>query len=233
MSYIKQIAGLMAVMAAMSPYVAVAEDTDVAQYDNIIYAASQTIEPSSTSDLVLSMKNTVAPNAFAFILTLPEGFGFALSTKGRAQVQFVGDRTDDHSLTTRIIDDGTLSVAGISLNGGVISGNDGEFLSIKVTTPNVTGSYTLTLENEEIATLAADAYRVEVPVLSTIMVGSPAILGDADGDGDVDDDDATAVSQYILTEQAPAKWNAENANANQMDGIEVGDIIAIEKRKTK
>lgn len=49
----------------------------------------------------------------------------------------------------------------------------------------------------------------------------------------MDDDDATAVSQYILTEQVPAKWNAENANANQMDGIEVGDIIAIEKRKTK
>lgn len=191
------------------------------------------MEPGCTGELMLSMKNAVAPNSFSFILTLPDGFDFALNSKGRPQVQFVGDRADDHGLSSQIVADGTLSVAGISMSGGVISGNDGEFLSVKVIAPNAVGNYTLTLENEEIATLAAEPYRVTAPVQFTIMVGTPAILGDADDDGDVDTDDVSAVRSYILTEQAPAKWNAENANANQTNDIEVGDIITIEKMITK
>lgn len=204
-------------------------DTDISEYDNIVYIESAEALVGQQIRLSLKMNNTIASTGFQCDIYLPEGVTAAQDEDGFYLMDISEERT-----TTRKTDysasvmqpDGGLRFMCSSTNSFTFSGNEGEvaYLMVDIDPNMEEGTYPLILRNISISDANAHAYHVDY--VKTTLTIHTYTLGDANNDGGIDVADFTAIANYIMG-TPPASFVDKAADVNVDDEINVADLTGV------
>ena len=136
----------------------------VVEEHNLLYIAEgQRFSKTKTNMLPISLQNEDAILGFQLDVVLPEGMTLAKNEKGKNIVTINGDRTETHTLSTRVLDDGSIRIVGTSMDNDALYGNDGELLELGINIASWVdnGEYAIQLKDVKL-TNAELAYYLEV-----------------------------------------------------------------------
>lgn len=206
-----------------------AEDTDLSQYENVMYVESADGYVGSEVTLSLKMNNAIEAVGFQCDFYAPEGTEVALDEDGYHEIYLSTERTTTNR--TNVFDfaaqpDSAIRILASSTKVIPFSGNTGEVATIKLNIGSdvADGDYPLILRKVIISDAVGNSYKVDY-VKTTLSVSS-YMLGDANGDGDVNIADFTAIANYILGKQ-PGTFIEKAADTNQDGEISVSDLSGL------
>lgn len=206
-------------------------NTDLTQFNNVVYFNDLECRSGSAATLSIQMRNQDPVIGFNFKVYLPEGVTVVTNTDewGDEMIDagLSGNRTSAsrHTFETALNKDGVLTVLCYSTKTYSFNGNDGEvgYIKLNIEESVEEGEYPIIIREEAIS-LANSTPQISY-IKSSIIV-SKYKLGDANGDTYINVGDITAVASHIL-ENTPADFVAQAADANEDKAINVGDITTI------
>ena len=184
-----------------------AEDTDVSNYENVVFPVSTTGEAGTNLTVSVEMNNTVEATGFQFDIVLPEGITVATDEDGFYLIELSEERTTSKKtdfFSSALQDDGSVRVMCSSTNSYTFDGSTGEVCTITLNIgENVAdGNYPIIFKNIEISDANAVAYRV-TQVEATLTVGS----------AQYDEGYAVQILPFLVTEDAEGTFLVTNATA--------------------
>ena len=198
--------------------------------DNYFTVANLSVLPGATVRIPIRLTNKSEIAAFSCKITLPEGITLAKDENGyMADVTYRSPSTatgHSHSLAMNVLDDGTIVLAALSVEGKSFIGNDGDLFYITVNVSNEIegGDYAIRISDIVLASSSlAESYPAEVS--ATISVAD-YMLGDANDDRVVTITDAVAIINYIVGKPA-GTFNAKAADVDGNGIISITDAVAV------
>ena len=143
---------------------------------NFLHLEDINIDPGETKEIKMLMTNTGVVAAIQGKLTLPAGLSIVKKSNGRVDAQNINARSEDFTLSTNVLDDGSLTFAQYSADGFTYEGNEGGIFTFKIKADeNATaGTYSLTLSN---VVLSIDGVGYDIPdrMCSLTVTGTSGI----------------------------------------------------------
>lgn len=204
-------------------------DTDVSQFDNVVFFENAEAFVGKSLTLSLKMNNTMEITGVQCDIYLPEGMTFAKEEDGYYMAELSTERTT--VTKTNIFDavlqsDGGLRILASSTKSAAFSGNSGEVATIviNVSEDMADGDYPIVIKSIELSDKSGNNYSVS-RVKSTVTVASYK-LGDVNADGKVNVADITVIANNILN--LPNNTFVEAAADLNGDGkVNVADITCL------
>lgn len=204
-------------------------DTDVSQFDNVVFFEKAEAFAGKPLTLSLKMNNTKEITGVQCDIYLPEGMTFAKDEDGYYLAELSTERTT--ATKTNIFDavlqsDGALRILASSTKSAAFSGNSGEVATIVINiSENMSdGDYPIVIKSIELSDKSGNNYSVS-RVKSTVTVAS-YLLGDVNADGKVNVADITVIANNILN--LPNTTFIEAAADLNVDGkVNVADITCL------
>jgi len=204
-------------------------DTDVSQFDNVVFFENAEAFVGKSLTLSLKMNNTMEITGVQCDIYLPEGMTFAKDEDGYYMAELSTERTT--VTKTNIFDavlqsDGGLRILASSTKSAAFSGNSGEVATIviNVSKDMADGDYPIVIKSIELSDKSGNNYSVS-RVKSTVTVASYK-LGDVNADGKVNVADITVIANNILN--LPNNTFVEAAADLNGDGkVNVADITCL------
>lgn len=204
-------------------------DTDVSQFDNVVFFEKAEAFTGKPLTLSLKMNNTKEITGVQCDIYLPEGMTFAKDEDGYYMAELSTERTT--ASKTNIFDavlqsDGALRILASSTKSAAFSGNSGEVATIviNVSEDMADGDYPIVIKSIELSDKSGNNYSVS-RVKSTVTVASYQ-LGDVNADGKVNVADITVIANHILN--LPNNTFVEAAADLNGDGkVNVADITCL------
>ena len=204
-------------------------DTDVSQFDNVVFFENAEAFVGKSLTLSLKMNNTMEITGVQCDIYLPEGMTFAKDEDGYYMAELSTERTT--ASKTNIFDavlqsDGALRILASSTKSAAFSGNSGEVATIviNVSEDMADGDYPIVIKSIELSDKSGNNYSVS-RVKSTVTVASYK-LGDVNADGKVNVADITVIANNILN--LPNTTFIEAAADLNADGkVNVADITCL------
>lgn len=187
-----------------------AEDTDVSQYENIVFPVSTIGEAGTTVTVSVEMNNTVQVTGFQFDIYLPNGITIPTvqtDDVDKYLIELSGTRSkSSHSLDCSLQDDGAIRVLCTSFPPSAFSGTSGVVCTIELNIgEDVTdGDYPVIFKNIIISDAQAQKYKVE-QVETTLTVGAVNV--------NYDEGYAVKVMPFAVTEDVEVPFLMKNAVA--------------------
>ena len=187
-----------------------AEDTDVSQYENIVFPVSTIGEAGTTVTVSVEMNNTVQVTGFQFDIYLPNGITIPTvqtDDVDKYLIELSGTRSkSSHSLDCSLQDDGAIRVLCTSFPPSAFSGTSGVVCTIELNIgEDVTdGDYPVIFKNIIISDAQAQKYKVE-QVETTLTVGAVNV--------NYDEGYAVKVMPFAVTEDVEVPFLMNNAVA--------------------
>lgn len=205
-------------------------DTDISQFDNVVYIDRIESKKGETATLVVNMNNVDDVYGYQFELYLPMGVTVATEVDKWGDETILAvqetERTDNsrHAFGVSFVD-GHLQVLCHSSAKKKFLGNSGQVaaITIKVADDLEAGDYPIIIRNEVIS-LNDSPERIDS--IKTTLSVIDYKLGDANCDSFVDVGDITTIAGYILG-SADESFAFGAADANQDSYVDVGDITTI------
>ncbi len=190
---------------------------------NTLMAVNTKGRSGSMCVLPIEMKNTEEIGLFQFDLTLPEGVSVATNDRGSLMATLT-NRADDHTISSRQLDNGSYRFAVSSSSSATFSGTEGKIMNItlSVTSDVAEGDYTIMLSGIELATKDKNAIR-PADTDATLIIDNSAIPGDVNNDGVVSITDVGMIIDFIL-ELNPANFNEAMADVNADSSVSISDV---------
>lgn len=173
---LNQIRSWLPVRAAM--IVALLGVTISVNAEDKFYLPDFSIKAGETKQLAIQFEsdNVSASNpnrleyvAFQFDIYLPEGLTI-VQEKEKYHFTFNTDRSDDHTFTSAVQEDGAIRVAGASLTNAYFWGTSGDFVYFSVTAAeDFTGSHEITMKRIMFST--KEAVRSDLADVTTTVTG--------------------------------------------------------------
>lgn len=204
-------------------------NTDINEYNDIIYVRDTIVRYNDSFPLNIRMKNSTDIISFQFDLELPKGMSIAYDAEAEDyDINLSTERTTmkRHSLSYLPQEDGTMRIVCTSGTNQSFSGYDGNIVTIMVNVDKDInpGDYALYLNNIEMTTSALKSINVE-QCKSTLTVKTYT-LGDVNNDGNITVTDAACVVAFILGSNTDGLIR-EAADVNQDGNISVTDAACV------
>ena len=204
-------------------------DTDISQYDNVVFFEKAEAFTGKPLTLSLKMNNTKEITGVQCDIYLPEGMTFAKDEDGYYMAELSTERTT--ASKTNIFDavlqsDGALRILASSTKSAAFSGNSGEVATIviNVSEDMADGDYPIVIKSIELSDKNGNNYSVS-RVKSTVTVASYQ-PGDVNSDGKVNVADITVIANNILNLPNTAFIEAA-ADLNGDGKVNVADITCL------
>lgn len=204
------------------------EDTDLTEFDNVLYIEGAEATVGSEATLSLKMNNQIPMTGFQCDVFLPEGVEFVIDDEfymidlSTARTTSQKTNTFDSSLQPN----GSVRILCGSTKSYTFSGTEGEVATIKVSINNdvTDGEYPLVLKNIVMSDASGKTYKVDL-VKTTLSISS-YMLGDPNNDGEVNIGDYTTIANHILGNDGDV-FIEKAADVNCDTEINVGDLTAV------
>ena len=207
------------------------EDTDITQYDNVLYIENIECAPGNQLTVSLKMNNQIAASGFQCDLYLPNGVTVATDEDGFYQIALSTARTT--ATKTNMFDsvlqgDGSIRILCNSTKNYAFSGNEGEVATIVLNIDDnmEEGDYPVILKNIEIANKNNPSAPAIVNYVKSTLTVFSFILGDANGSRSVTVSDLTMTASYILGGN-PDGFIFKAADVTMDNNISVSDLTGI------
>lgn len=206
-------------------------DTDVSQYDNVVYVNNVEGRPGSQVTLSVQMDNVAPVYGYEFRLHLPKGVTVATETDAYGDINPMVTLTTSRTSATRhtfessINAEGMLTVLCYSTKKYTFSGNSGEVAQIVLDIADdvEAGDYPIIIRGEAIS---LEGVTPEIEFIKSTLAISDFKVGDANGDTKVNVGDITTIAGYILGSSS-GNFVFKGADANEDNKVNVGDITTI------
>lgn len=214
-----------------SKEVTAGDDTDITQYDNVLYIENIECAPGNQLTVSLKMNNQIAASGFQCDLYLPNGVTVATDEDGFYQIALSTARTT--ATKTNMFDsvlqgDGSIRILCNSTKNYAFSGNEGEVATIvlNIDANMEKGDYPVILKNIEIANKNNPTAPATVNYVKSTLTVFSFILGDANGSRSVTVSDLTMTASEILG-GAPEGFVFKAADVTMDNKITVSDLTGI------
>lgn len=187
-----------------------------------------------TVSVALSVENQMEIAGIQMTVNLPEGFITAFKDS-KPVVELNGTRCDDHTVSTKRIDNTTYNVIVFSPSAEPFKGNSGEICTLRILILDETqeGNYPVTISN--IIVSEPNGTRHQYDNVSSTISASSIRYGDANGDKIVNMEDVDATAQYITGHYFDLKegqyfepiFLVKNADVNSDKDINVADVALV------
>ena len=183
------------------------------------------INPGTTQQMVIQLKNEEEYTAFQAEIYFPEGISPAKTADGKNYiVSLSADRRKDHTISANVVSDGGLKVAAISMNNESLKGKSGDLFYIDIVSES-TFEGPKTIEVKDILfTRTSDRKEIAFANASGIADDKAVKLGDVNGDNLVNVTDIVATVNYIMEKPSP-NFNEAAADVSGDGEINVTDIV--------
>ena len=173
-----------------------------------------------TVEIPLMLHNADMAQGIQFDVYLPDGLGMDYDWSSDFGIHLTG-RSQGHTVTASRRSDGSVRVIVYSLDGNAFSGNDGELLTLPITTREKVGDFYVEVKNIHISgpnsfNFTASDYRTKLHV-------ADYPLGDSNGNGEVTISDATNIVESIL-ERWTERFIKKASDVNGDGVITVSDV---------
>ncbi|MBQ3627463.1 MAG: leucine-rich repeat protein [Bacteroidaceae bacterium] len=204
-------------------------NTDVANYDNILYFENVNGKTGSEVVLSLKMKNATEMKGFQCDLFLPNGMTFVNDADGFPLVNLSTERTTTKKtdyFNAAVQADGSLRILCNSTKGYTFDGNDGEVATITIQLSDELKDidYPIILKNIVMSDITNTKYSVGTS--KSVISVATYILGDADDDGEIDVNDFSTIASYILDKE-PNPFNFNGADVDADGFVDVNDLSGV------
>ena len=193
--------------------------------NDIIFSDDTNIYIGYSSNLAINLSNENSFTAYQFDLQLPEGITLTKDESGKYIVS-KSDRYSDNSQQVKIEDigDNTYRFVSVSLQNGVINGNDGTILmaSIKASEDIAEGTPDASIKN--IILTMTDETKMKPKDTSFSIMTSSLKKGDADGDGEIDVTDVVSMINCVMGKPSE-NFNSLAADLNDDGEVDIFDIM--------
>lgn len=210
----------------VDPNVPIESDTDISEYDNILYLDKTEVCPGQQAVLSFKMKNTAAIQTIGVYLELPTGMT-AAEDDGDLLIELSAARTkaSRHAISSNYVD-GQYRIGILGIAGREFEGTDGEVFTVTVDVDEemAEGDYPVILRNINL-TDTSDVPHDTSHYKTTISVVD-ITPGDANGDGSVNMSDANMVTNYFLG-KTNAAMKAKASDVNNDGSINMTDANMI------
>ena len=174
----------------------------------------------NTCMLPIMLHNADAAQGIQFDVYLPEGLGMDYEWSESFGVE-LSSRSQGHRVTAARRQDGSVRAIVYSLNGQPFSGNDGELLTLPISTREEVGDYKVEIKNIHIS--GPNSFNFTAPDYATNIRVADYPLGDSNGNGEVSVFDATNTVDQIL-ERYTDRFIRKAADVNHDGIITVSDV---------
>ena len=202
-------------------------DTDISGYSNIMYVNNQDLYTGSTAVIPINLKNSAYIVGFQCDVVLPEGVSLA-KDGDEYKIELADSRTTykKHSLSYKVMSDGSIRLVCVSLNNYYFSGNDGAvvYMTVNVAKGLPEGKYPLFVNNIETTTATGTLYDVDICKSSLNII--ERIMGDVNKDKKVSVADAACAVSIILGTELPS-WDKPAADINEDGSVTVTDVASM------
>lgn len=201
----------------------------VEDQDNLIYIAEGIeLVQGTTCALPISLKNDQDIVAAQFDILLPEGISLALTPRGKNDITVNGERTESHTISSNIIENGFIRIVVTSLENETFYDNDGIMLNINVVVPEdmAEGYYNVPLINAKLTNANRETINCADRWDFTVSVVRGGTPGDVNDDSFVDVTDVSLIIDNILRKPVP-NFNERMADVNKDGYIDVTDVSTV------
>ena len=185
--------------------------TDINQLNNVLYSTETSAYPGKQVDVQINMKNTNAITSWQADLILPEGFSIAQDSYGDPAIWISGARTKSskHSISSSLLDDGSIRLLCTSNTNKTFSGTDGEVatMTLNVADNVAPQDYPIIFSNISLVETTSESHWIS-RITSKLNVDSYT-LGDVNNDGDINSIDLVGIVTFIL--ETPIEGNIREA----------------------
>ena len=185
--------------------------TDINQLNNVLYSTETSAYPGKQVDVQINMKNTNAITSWQADLILPEGFSIAQDSYGDPAIWISGARTTSskHSVSSSILDDGSIRLLCTSNTNKTFSGTEGEVatMTLNVADNVAPQDYPIIFSNISLVETTSESHWIS-RITSKLNVDSYT-LGDVNNDGDINSIDLVGIVTFIL--ETPIEGNIREA----------------------
>ena len=217
-------------------------NTDISDYDNVIYISPFTASAGSQTTISIKMKNAMAIRGFQFDLHLPEGMTVVKSAKGRIQGALSAGRLpdeDEHELTFSEQSDGSIRFLCSSQYDETFTGNDGEIaiLQVNVASNMANGDYPLQLTDMKLTETDISKYYTADLIETTVTIGEVDTRVILDETSTTAPEEASNVDVRVKRTINANEWSticlpfamtAEQVTAAFGSGVKLGDLSSWE-----
>ena len=193
--------------------------------NSLYIAEGQRFSKTKTNMLPISLQNEDAILGFQLDVVLPEGMTLAKNEKGKNIVTINGDRTETHTLSTRVLDDGSIRIVGTSMDNDALYGNDGELLELGINIASWVDNGEYAIQLKDVKLTNADKKTIACSD-KTFMVKVGGKLGDVNNDDEIDVTDVVLIIDDILMKN-PSNYDASLADVNSDGYIDVTDVVMV------
>jgi hypothetical protein len=142
-----------------------AENTDVSQFENVVFPVSTTGEAGTNVTVSVEMNNTVDATGFQFDIVLPEGITVATDEDGFYLIELSEERTTSNKTNyfdSALQPDGSVRVMCSSTKSYTFEGTSGEVCTIELIIGEevADGDYPIIFKNIEISDTGSNAHRL-------------------------------------------------------------------------
>lgn len=139
------------------------DDSDISEYDNVLYINQIESYPGAKEHVIVRMKNSVDVEGFNFDLYLPDGITVSKDADGQPEISLSTQRTTEDKTNffeSVLLNESSVRVLAASTKGYVIDGNDGNIAIVKVMIDdNISaGIYPIYLRDISISDINARSY---------------------------------------------------------------------------
>ena len=195
---------------------------------NRLYLPDFTICPGETVLVALILENDEQFTAFQTDLILPEGIT-VVQEDDEYLFELSGRKASDHTIVSKMREDGALRMVSFSIGVKPYSGNNGALVIIPFTAADdFTGPATIKLKNSRLANLEGEEF-VLAGESSHVIQLEEQILGDVNGDGAVNVTDVTQLISYVAN-GCTSSVHIENADLINDGNINVSDVTSLINR---
>lgn len=168
---------LLSIVCLCIGFIAKAADTDLSQYDNVIYGKKLTAMAGSKAKLSVMLKNNVEVPNLQFDIDLPTGVTIAEGSNGKSMIELSNERlssTSDNVVSFAAQEDGSMRIMITSQTNSLLLGNDGEIviITLNISDELSDGDYPIIIKNTVISDKSSVTYKPG-DIESTLEVGKP------------------------------------------------------------
>ena len=197
---------------------------EVESANELYIAEGLSFSKTKVNTLPISLKNEDQIVGFQFDVVLPDGMTLALNTDNEEDITTTS-RTKNHSLSSNILEDGSIRVIGTSLQNKIVSGADGVLVNmgIEIASWLTNGDYPVLLKNVKMTNADKQTLTCNDKIFYVKVGGK---MGDVNHDDAIDVTDAVLIIDEILVKH-PANFDASLADVNNDGSIDVTDVVMV------
>ena len=203
-------------------------DTDISQYDNVVYMERVEARAGTEQTLSIRMKNTEGIQTVQFDFYLPEGVEVLKDEDDYELIELSLERTTARkmdSFSVQQLSSGAYRVLINSTRGNTFDGEDGEIATaqVRLSSDMEAGDYPIIFRDIVLVNTSTVGYETTY-VKCTLNVPDYT-PGDVNDDGKVNAIDLNAITNYILERRTfPFTFNTKAADLNDDGNINAIDL---------